>query len=73
MHAFSYALPGIVVILGAYMMFAFGGMQVNPPTVSGLAFILLGIRQLLPSALPDGSQQRQPPQEQWQQGSRMDR
>lgn len=35
----SQILAGIVGLIGAYMVLSYGGL--NPPTLSGLAFILI--------------------------------
>jgi predicted phage tail protein len=48
MERISFVLSGAIVALGLYMAVSFGQGFANPPTISGIAFMLIGIRQLLP-------------------------
>lgn len=46
-HIVRYTLSVLTLLLGLFMIIGFGGADLNPPTVSGLAFLLIAVHQIL--------------------------
>jgi len=47
MKSLRLILNAIVLVLGLYMIVTFGKGAMNPPMISGIAFVLLGLVGLL--------------------------
>ncbi len=47
MKSLRLVLNAVVLVLGLYMIVTFGKSAVNPPMISGIAFVLLGLAGLL--------------------------
>jgi hypothetical protein len=43
MKAFRMLAYAVVVLIGVYMILMFGNAQINPPMLSGVSFVLIGL------------------------------